>query len=97
MSLHFRELWGEYYLDMSKKNTLKRAKNLEGGKEALEILVAQDFEVVQLSDYHFRINGRLDVWPSSKKAYDIKSHIKKSYNDLEQFVKQHLSTETPCK
>ncbi len=42
--------------------------------EMMEVLVAHDFECVQLSEYHYRINGCLDIWPTSRKAYDIKAH-----------------------
>lgn len=71
-------------------NKLTKISNLSAGKEALEILVAYDFEVYQLSDYHFRINNRLDIWPSSKKWYDLKTGMKGEYGDLEKFTKSFL-------
>lgn len=66
---------------------LTKIANLNAGKEALEVLVAHDYEVYQLSEYHFRINRRLDIWPSSKKWYDLKTTAKGQYEDLEKFVK----------
>lgn len=65
----------------------QRLINLNAGKEALENLVSWDYEVHQFSDYHFRINRRLDIWPSTRKYYDTKTHRKGVYEDLEKFVK----------
>lgn len=73
-----------------KKDKQQRQRNLTSGEEALEILVAEDFKVEQFSEYHFRINNRLDVWPSSKKSYDIKSGEKQGYTDLLRFVRFHF-------
>lgn len=67
----------------------KRA-NLNKGEAELEELVAFDYQVVQLSPYHFRINSRLDVWPSSKRWWDTKTFRKGDYDDLVSFVKSHL-------
>lgn len=64
-----------------------RLHNLREGENTLEMLVALDFAVHQFSEYHFRINGRLDVWPTSRKYYDIKSHQKGTYHDLERLAK----------
>lgn len=69
---------------------LKKLINLNDGKTALEILVALDFSVDQKSEYHYRINHRLDVWPSSKKFYDIKNHRKGTYDDLRTLVVSHF-------
>lgn len=68
-------------------------QNLEKGKEALEILVSWDYAVEQFSEYHFRINSRLDVWPTSKKWYDRKTGRKGEYEELESFVKRYLPIE----
>ena len=64
----------------------KRKENLSASAEAFEILGAYDHQIVQFSPYHFRVNNRLDVWPSTKKAYDIRSHRKFQYDDLVDFV-----------
>jgi len=67
----------------------KRA-NLSKGEAELEELVAFDYQIVQLSPYHFRINGRLDVWPSSKRWWDRRTFRKGGYDDLVSFVKGFL-------
>jgi hypothetical protein len=64
----------------------KKTRNLIQGKEELEQLVALNFDVVQFAPYHFRINGRLDVWPSTKKWFDRATGRKGSYEILISFV-----------
>jgi hypothetical protein len=71
------------------KNKNKKRK-LEHGLEDLDILAALDFRVKQFSPYHFRINERLDVWPSSKSCYDILAHRKQGYTDLARFVQYYF-------
>lgn len=69
---------------------LRRAENLSKGKYDLEVLVSYDYKVEQFSEYHFRINNRLDVWPTSKKYYDQRTMRKGEYDGLEKFVRQFL-------
>lgn len=64
--------------------------NWQLGTAALEQLVAEDYQVHPFSDIHFRINWRLDVWPSTRKYYDTRTHQKGEYRDLKTFVKSHL-------
>ena len=51
--------------------------------------MAWDYDVLLLTkqNRHYRINGRLDVWPSIKRYYDLKNRHKGSYDDLEKFVR----------
>ncbi len=65
--------------------------NWENGTTALEKLVAWDFKVQAFSDVHFRINGRLDVWPTTRKWYDTRNHKKGHYPELESFVKSYFN------
>lgn len=69
---------------------LTKLANLKEGEEALEILVAFDYRVIQFSPVHFRINERLDVWPSTKRWYDQKTFRKGAYDDLVKMVKNLL-------
>ena len=74
---------------MSKSPNQKRIAlaNLESGSEELAILVSNDYRVEQLSDYHFRVNERLHVWPSTRKFYDPNTQKKGRYEKLEELVK----------
>ena len=78
------------------KEQQRRDNRLRSSGETFEILVAMDYRVEQLSEYHFRVNGKLDIWPSSRKYYDIKLGRKGEYVKLKDFVveyfKQNLVT-----
>lgn len=71
---------------MTIKAEIKRL-NLREGEEALEKLVAWDYKVYQFAASHFRINDRLDVWPSTKRWYDTVTRVSGTYIDLEHFVR----------
>lgn len=45
---------------------------------------SDDLDIVELSPYHFRINGSIDVWPSSMK-YKYRSEVME-YNNLRKFL-----------
>jgi len=72
--------------DLSKNMKLTKQINLREGEIAFEMLVAFDYKVEQKNEYHFRINERLDVWPSTKKTYDIKSGRKYQYKDTKDLI-----------
>jgi hypothetical protein len=58
---------------------------MEDGTKILNSLGSK-FSVQQFSDYHFRVNGHLDLWVTTKKFYDLKSHRKGQYDDLADFL-----------
>lgn len=65
--------------------------NLMQGEAHLQMLVAQDYRVEQLSEYHFRINERLNVWPSTRKYYDANSQKKGTYKNILALVEEFPS------
>lgn len=82
-------------LDQETMKSKHGSRNKSEGETALEILAAYDFKVQQFSEYHFRINDRLDVWPVSRKYYDIRLGRKGLYpkNSLSSFVKDYFKEE----
>ena len=68
----------------------KKEKVLEKGEQELEVLTAFDFNVIRFNQFHFRINNRLDIWPSTRKSYDIISKRRNTYTDLIKYVKTHF-------
>ena len=85
---------GLYHQEPDPSNERKKARKrrlLEIGEEALEFLVGLDYEVVQLSEYHFRVCGRLDIFPSTRTWYDIRSRQRGQYNELKEFVINYFS------
>ena len=51
---------------MSRKPAWKKRAYSQFVYEGMHIL-SDTHEVVELSPYHFRIDGKIDLWPSSKK------------------------------
>lgn len=76
---------------MSRGNKKLRKLNLSSSEESFEILTAHDHVVQQFSPVHFRIDGRIDVWPSTKKWFDRVTFRRGTYTDLVEFARQHLS------
>lgn len=69
----------------------QKKQNLRENEFDVSKLVAlYECEIKQMSEYHFRINDRVDFWPSSKKWWDKKTGRKGDYEDLVDFVKEYL-------
>lgn len=69
----------------------RKARNYEEGLDDIERLVAFDFRVQEFGDYHFRINGRLDVWPTTRRWYDLNSRQKGIYGNLYEFTREFFA------
>ena len=54
----------------------------------VERVRAEGFEVEEKTGTHFRVNGRLDVYPVSRRFHDIKHNHRGGYLDMIGFVKQ---------
>ena len=67
-----------------------KERNLQEGLEAIDVLIALDFDVRRLTETHYRVNGRLDLWPTTRRYYDILSKQKGRYGDLAKFVRDHF-------
>ncbi len=81
------DMWRNHRQHIQKKKEARLRK----GEESMEELVALDFSVFPLSEYHFRINYTLDVWPSTGKWHDRSSGKRGTYSNLLEFVKQHFN------
>ncbi len=45
--------------------------------------LGDDHKIEQLSEWHFRIDGRIDVWPSTKK-FMIRGQSVSNYNQIKE-------------
>ncbi len=73
---------------MEVMNDMRTRFNTRNLPNQLGVLVAHDYEVVEFSENHYRINGELDVWPTTKRAYNIKTHQRFNFrfSDVATFV-----------
>jgi hypothetical protein len=60
---------------------MKKKFSLDGLQEQLDILAAYDYHIIQFSKFHYRIEGRLDFWPTRRSAYDILSRCHGYWED----------------
>jgi hypothetical protein len=58
--------------------------------EKLDILVAYDYQVEPLTEYQYRINGIIDIYPVNKRWHDIRSGERGNYEELVTFIQQRL-------
>ncbi len=54
----------------------EKRQRYESGQMALCLLDDEGFQVLQLSEYHYRVNSYWDFWPTSKKWYNISTFRK---------------------
>ena len=49
-------------------------------------LVSKKHNVRKLTQYQYRINGTLDIYPQNKRYHDIKNNKRGDYKDMIKFV-----------
>jgi hypothetical protein len=50
--------------------------------EKLDILAAHDYRVQALTQYQYRINGVIDIYPVNRRWHDLRSGQRGNYNAL---------------
>ena len=80
------ETWTQWKHDQQKR----RAKRLPVRTEEILALKLQGYEVEQKTEYHFRINGRVDVWPIHNRWHDLKTQERGGAKNLAIFVKERI-------
>jgi hypothetical protein len=87
--------WGWY----KREQQARRAKWLPIRTEEILHLKVQGYEVEQKTEYHFRINGVLDLWPIHNRWHDLRTNKRGGAKDLAVWVKArirpHDHKETP--
>jgi hypothetical protein len=78
------EFWRGYREEQRKR----RAARLPKRTEALLALRAEGYEIEKKTEYHFRVNGRLDVWPTHNRYHDIRTGKRGGYPDIVRFIKR---------
>lgn len=78
--------WDQWKHDQQQR----RAKRLPIRTEAILHLKVQGYDVEQKTETHFRINGRLDLYPIHNLWHDIKTNERGGAKDLAVFVKERM-------
>lgn len=69
---------GAHDVEVKKNKQTQRDKRITFMLE----LLTEGFEIVQLTEYQFRINGRLDIYPTWAKWHDIKTNRRGSFRGI---------------
>jgi hypothetical protein len=79
---------GEIYNEMKEEQKERRAKRLPGRTAEILSLKNDGFDVEQLTEYQFRINGRLDLFPTHNRYHDTRKNVRGGYGAVIPFVKK---------
>ena len=60
-------------------------------RRSLGRLAKQGYEVRMITEFQYRINGALDVYPTNNKWHNIKTGERGTYSQLTRFVKSVLT------
>ena len=80
------ETWAYYREDQK----LRRAHRLPVRTEQILSLRGSGFIVEQKSEYHFRIDNVLDLWPTHNRYHDLRTNQRGGYKDAIDFVRRKL-------
>ncbi len=76
---------------MKNKRQIRENRKIENEEAVSELCALYGCEIQAFTDIHFRVNGRLDYWPTTKKYYDRKTGRKGAYDELVIFVPKFLN------
>lgn len=78
------ELWNEYRAEQK----ARRAERLPLRQQEIDALTADGFRIERKSEYHFRVNGALDLWPTHNRYHDLKRNKRGGYRSASDFVRK---------
>jgi hypothetical protein len=84
------EQWKEHREAQQKR----RQERLPGRTEEIKNLVKEGFHIEQKTEYQFRVNEQLDLYPIHNRYHDIKANKRGSYKHVTEFVKSFFRKHT---
>ena len=81
----------EDYRERKDAQQKRRAKRLPERQQEIENL-APEFEVKKLTEYQYRINGIIDLYPIHKNFHDIKKNKRGMYKNALEFIRSRITT-----
>ena len=77
------EQWKEYREEQKER----RQERLPKRTEEIQSLTFLGFKVEQMTEYQFRVNDRLDLYPIHNRYHDIENNKRGGYKNAVEFVK----------
>ena len=87
MSHEESEMWSEYR--QAQKD--RRAERLPIRQGQIEELKKEGFRVRKLTDFQFRINELLDVYPTHNRFHDLKRKRRGGFRNVSEFVRRFFN------
>lgn len=78
--------------DYKEAQRARRAKRVPIRTQEILALKDKGFKIEQKTDYHFRVNDRLDLWPTHNRWHDIKRDKRGGAQNLAQFTIYFFNT-----
>ncbi len=81
----------EDFRDYRTEQKKRRANRLPIRTEEIMNLETKGYTVEKKSDYHFRINNQLDLFPIHNRFHNIKTNKRGGYRDIEILLTSELN------
>lgn len=78
---------GDYFKDLRDHRRDQRDARRSAEWEVFQRIATAGYVVVKMTEYHYRINGRLDLYPTNRRFHDLKDGERGSYRDALLIVK----------
>jgi hypothetical protein len=72
------------------ERSAQKVKNRARRTKEIQSLITQGYSVRQLTEYHFRINETLDIFPTAGKFHNLKTQERGVFRDIEKFLSQQM-------
>ena len=82
--------WSDYH----DEQRARRAKRLPIRSADILALERAGYAVEQKTQYHFRINGIIDLYPTHNRWYDLRTHTRGGAQDLAVWLMSYLDPHT---
>lgn len=76
--------------DYRKQQQNRRSERLKIMTEELLELRDHGFDIRRLTPFHYRVNGRLDIWPIHNRWHDIKTFERGGFSQIGYFVNHYF-------
>lgn len=80
------ETWKQH----KREQQIRRAERLPERTDAILHLKVAGYDVEQKTEFHFRINGAIDLYPIHNRWHDLRSNKRGGAQDLATWLKGHL-------
>jgi len=76
----------ESYHDFREAAKKRREERRLSETETLLSFWEDDFDIRKITDYQFRVNSAVDIYPTNKKWHDLKTNKRGCYRDIIDFL-----------